>query len=261
MAESPAKSVINGRPIGIAFLFATWFVLVLGCQPEAVVPQSDAPSAGKQSASADSETKPLMVYGKVPPFQLTDQFGEVFHSDTLTGKVYLATFFFTTCPTTCPQQSQELSGLQNIEDLSMLSITVQPNVDTPEVLHRYSQQYNANLSKWHFLTGTRAEIWNLSQKGFFLPVGDAPQPSEMPIFHSSKIILVDRQQQIRGFYESQLRSEMVTLRSRCTTAISGIVRAHGCSATLKRMKTRTYRNCKIKLQGAFLGTGQNAETK
>ena len=195
----------------VPLLFGT--LALLGCSQGASDVRATRAATSKQVASAQETDSELMVYGKVPYFELTDQSGEKFQSDTLTGQVYLTTFFFTTCPTTCPQQSRELSALQDMDGLSMLSITVQPNVDTPETLLRYSVQYKADLTRWHFLTGTRDAIWNLSQTGFMLPVGDAPEPGDMPIFHSSKIILVDREQQIRGFYESQVRSEMVQLRA------------------------------------------------
>ena len=197
----------------IQLLFAT--ILLLGCkQQTATVPQVNAEASENSNATESSlvSADEMMVYGNVPSFQLTDQGGSEFDSKVLDGNVYLVNFFFTTCPSTCPQQSREVASLQDIDGLSMLSITVQPNVDTPEVLSRYAKQYKADPAKWHFLTGDRDSLWNLSKKGFMLPVGDAPEPAEMPIFHSSKIILVDQQQQIRGFYESQTRDEMTRLR-------------------------------------------------
>ena len=177
-------------------------------------------NAAGSTASRPEEAQEMLVYGKLPSFRLIDQEGAEFDSSCLDGQVYVANFFFTTCPTTCPQQSREVSALQRVAGLSMLSITVQPTVDTPSVLKKYAQQYNADPNKWTFLTGEREAIWELSQQGFMLPVGDAPPPAEMPIFHSSKIILVDGQQQIRGFYESQTRSEMVQLKKDAQHLIS-----------------------------------------
>lgn len=212
MVTSTYATLTRFNSLGLLWLLIA-FVAMGGCkQQSATVKNTQTDSAtSSEMANGSSAATDLMVYGNVPSFQLTNQRGKLFDSDALDGHVYLVNFFFTTCPSTCPQQSREVAALQNVDGLAMLSITVQPNVDTPAVLAKYAEQYKANPEKWHFLTGERDAIWNLSKEGFMLPVGDAPEPAEMPIFHSSKIILVDAEQQIRGFYESQARTEMTKL--------------------------------------------------
>ena len=194
--------------------FAVLACSITGCKSKTQPTTSDNSDKAVDAASNDSSTTTdLQVYGKVPPFQLTDQSDQLFDSQKLDGTIWVANFFFSTCPSTCPKQSKEVATLQKIDGVQLLSISVQPNVDTPEVLSQYATDYKADPAKWHFLTGERDKIWELSSKGFMLAVGDAPADAEMPIFHSPKLILVDGNQQIRGFYDSQSSSSVSKLRT------------------------------------------------
>jgi cytochrome oxidase Cu insertion factor (SCO1/SenC/PrrC family) len=161
----------------------------------------------------------LDVLGQVPPFALTDSNGEPFHADRLAGKVAVYNFFFTRCGATCPRQSAELQKLQSQlrqtpawEHVRLVSISVDPEFDTPAVLREYAADYSADAQNWFFLTGDREQIWKLSKKGFMLPAGDRPGEPSMPIFHSSKFVLVDEQRQIRGYYEALEEAEVERLR-------------------------------------------------
>lgn len=199
------RSTLDRRLVRL--LFAC--VLIIGCSTS----NREAAQVAKEDVGQAASPQPLPVYGTVPPFELTNQNGDVFRSESLNGKIYLANFFFTTCPSICPQQTREVAKLQTFEELSIVSVTVQPSIDTPDVLSRYAEQFGADTNRWFFLTGTRQQTWDLSQDGFKLAVGDAPQPTDMPIFHSSKIILVDQFQRIRGWYESQTSEGLSDLRA------------------------------------------------
>jgi cytochrome oxidase Cu insertion factor (SCO1/SenC/PrrC family) len=165
----------------------------------------DGPGRAEQPVA-----KAERVYGRAPAFVLTDQDGKTFQSDRLFGKVWVATFFFTRCLATCPVQTKRLAELQTRlkeeparADVRLLSITVDAEHDTPEVLKRYAEQSGADTSTWSFLTGERRYIWALSQKGFKLPTGEDPANAEMPIAHSARFVLVDRVGRFRGYYDSQ----------------------------------------------------------
>lgn len=159
------------------------------------------------SSALLAQIPPPRVMGTVPQFVLTDEGDVPFISHYLHGKVWIVTFIFTRCRSTCPAQSAEFAKLQETlaehpqwDDIGLLSITVDPETDTPGVLAGYAKQYNADPAHWHFLTGDRAAIWDLCKNGFKLPVFDAKDNPEMIISHSQSFILIDRNMQIRGYY-------------------------------------------------------------
>lgn len=137
-------------------------------------------------------------YGKVPQFSLTDEHGQMFNSDQLKGKVWVADFFFSICPNPCPKMAANMRTLQaefgEREDVHLISITVYPEYDTPDILATYAKKNRAG-ERWHFLTGEAETLLDLSVNGFM--IGD---PDEL-LNHSTKFVLVDRQGNIRGFYD------------------------------------------------------------
>jgi protein SCO1 len=158
------------------------------------------------------------VFHQVPQFTLTDQDGKDFSSEKLKGKVFVADFFFTRCGSICPKMSSQLIRIQDIFtnnlDVQLVSFSVDPTHDTPEELVKYAKEYDAKASQWTFLTGSRKTIYPLAVKGFFLPVADASEydkavktPDETFI-HSEKLILVDKNKHIRGFYDGTDRKDV-----------------------------------------------------
>ncbi|MEM9752074.1 MAG: SCO family protein [Planctomycetota bacterium] len=150
---------------------------------------------------------PLERMGQVPAFALTDRFGESFTNDQLDGRVWVANFMFTSCPSICPVMSRHLGGLQQAlresglrDGVAIVSFSVQPEVDTPEVLREYGNAIQAEPGLWHLLTGEREPIWTLSKDGFKLHVG-AVDNSVEPIAHTGKLVLVDQAGVIRGYYD------------------------------------------------------------
>jgi len=142
-------------------------------------------------------------YGSVPAFQLVNQGGQPFGSAQLVGKVWIADFIFTTCPGPCPMISTRMSELQKpLEntDVHLVSFTVDPEKDTPEVLRGYAEKLHAQPKRWDFLTGPKAAIYDLSRNGFKLAASDSEEDG-IPV-HSTRMILVDRHGEIRGYYEA-----------------------------------------------------------
>jgi protein SCO1/2 len=141
----------------------------------------------------------LPSYAVVPDFTLTDQTGTQFNSpDALRGQVWIADFIFTNCDGPCPRMSSQMhqvqTALSGANGVRLVSFTVDPARDTPEVLAAYSRHFQAETGKWFFLTGPTQTLQHLSRDVFTL--GDVAGNLE----HSTRFVLVDRTARVRGFY-------------------------------------------------------------
>ena len=160
----------------------------------------------------------LAVRQQLPDFSLTDQRGAPFALSDLHGKVWVADFIFTSCGTICPPMTIEMASLQNelaTEDIHFVSFSVDPERDTPEVLFRYADYYGADDNRWAFLTGQKEAIYQLAHEGFNLAAGH--RGSE--ILHSTRFVLVDRNQQVRGYYDSRSKAHLQQLRQDIQTLL------------------------------------------
>lgn len=141
----------------------------------------------------------LPVISQLKDFELIDSTNRSFNSSQLKGKVWVAQFFFTTCGGICPMITKKMGDLYRSYKLDkrveFVSITVNPDNDNPEVLTRYLKQHDADPQQWHFLTGPRTAIQDLSAQNF--KVGSV----EEPVFHSGHFILIDQHGWIRGYYD------------------------------------------------------------
>lgn len=153
--------------------------------------------------------EPPPVLMDLPEFSLMDQDAKAFGPEQMRGKVWVVGFVFTRCQSTCPAISQSMLYFQEkfvasskLEDeVHMLTVTVDPEFDRPEVLARYAQELGADLDHWSFVTGDEASINSFVVGGFKLAVGEAKdvEPGVMDIAHSSKLALVDRHGGVRFF--------------------------------------------------------------
>jgi protein SCO1/2 len=146
----------------------------------------------------------VSAYGTVPEFILLNQDGKNFGSAQLRGKIWIADFIYTTCPGPCPMISSRMSELQKpLEktDVHLVSFSVDPAKDTPQVLRGYAEKLQAEPGRWDFLTGPQSTIYNLSRNGFKLAVSDGSRDNGIPV-HSTRMILVDRHGVIRGYYDA-----------------------------------------------------------
>jgi protein SCO1/2 len=145
----------------------------------------------------------LPIYDTVPYFKLTERSGKQVSLPDLKGEVWVADFIFTNCADTCPIMSMRMKGLQEMaqtQGIRLVSFTVDPSRDTPNVLSSYADQYGADKNRWLFLTGKEDFIHSLAKQGFRLGVDKAGK--ETPILHSDRFVLVDRKGRIRGYFES-----------------------------------------------------------
>lgn len=150
-------------------------------------------------------------YGTVPEFRLTNQNGQPFGSEELKGKVWISAFIFTNCPGPCPIISSRMAEMQKpLEqtDVQLVSFSVDPENDTPEVLREYAVRLRADTKRWTFLTGSTDTIYELTRGGFKLAVQGASEENPQPI-HATRAVLVDRHGNIRGYYD-MLAADAVT---------------------------------------------------
>jgi protein SCO1 len=157
---------------------------------------------------------PMDVYGSVPPFQLTDQSGATFSSQQLAGRVTLLDFIYTHCTDACPLLSATFQEAQRklAEDNSLgsrimlVSLSVDPQHDTPPVMAEYAQQFRADASGWKMLTGDWDAVYDVVT-GFKVatrpprPPADAPAPSGTELTHTTAVVLIDPQLQVRAYLD------------------------------------------------------------
>lgn len=143
------------------------------------------------------------LFQTVPDFSLTDQSNTAFSQKDLKGKVYVVNFFFTDCPGMCKKMISQLvrvqEAYQNNPAVNLVSITVKPEEDSVAVLQQYATKYQADTTKWHFLTGNRADIYTLAHKGFQVPLQKTGGPKDF--IDSNNFMLVDKEQRVRGIYK------------------------------------------------------------
>ncbi len=159
----------------------------------------------EEFASASSIEVNDTVWHTIPPFSLTNQDSLLFTEKDLEGKVFIADFVFTTCPGICPVMTKNMARLQqnlaDQEDIWFITHTVDPERDTPPILKRYARRWEADLSNWTFLTGEREDIYQLSKQGYRLGVAIGEEGSTEEFDHSGRMVLVDRDRIIRGYYD------------------------------------------------------------
>lgn len=144
-------------------------------------------------------------YSVVPEFSLTERSNRPVARKDLEGQIWVADFIFTHCAGMCPAMSTNMQQLQARlpREVKLVSFSVDPRNDTPEVLTEYAKRYNADPQRWLFLTGDPDEVQKLSVGGFKLALDPSFGTTEEPITHSSRLVLVDQQSHIRGYYGTE----------------------------------------------------------
>jgi protein SCO1/2 len=150
----------------------------------------------------------LPIYGNVPSFRFTDENGKSFGTLELQGKVYIANFMFTSCKTACPVLLGKVQTIQHrirgvIDRAAIISFTVDPEVDTSKVLFEKAREMKANPVVWKFLTASTEDTKALLVDGFKVPMGKKEIANNvMDVAHSNKVVLVDQDGKIRGYYST-----------------------------------------------------------
>jgi len=155
---------------------------------------------------------PLPVMGAVPEFTLVDQTASAFGTADLRGRPWIASFVYSTCPGPCPLTVKRLGELKRrLSDdprIMIVSITVDPQGDTPDVLSVYGRTHAIDPQRWRLLTGEYEQVVALIRNGFFLPIAPSDEvdpelvATQGRVTHSTKLVLVDADLRIRGYYDS-----------------------------------------------------------
>lgn len=174
--------------------------------------------ADVKSEMVDVELAGKAIGHRVGKFEFTNQNGEEISLDDVKGKVFVAEYFFTTCPTICPIMNEEMKRVQerfkNNPDVKILSFTVDPENDTVEAMKVYAEEHNAIDGQWHFLTGDKEELYRVARQSFFVlkpaeakNLGDAGSD----FIHTNNFVLVDQNLRLRGYYDGTNSEEVESL--------------------------------------------------
>jgi len=182
----------------IAFVF----FVVLGCQQEKKLPFLGPKEIGKQGDT---------LYHQIPDFKFLNQDSLWISQKEMDGKIYVADFFFTTCPTICPKMKSSLLRIYDkfAEDarVRILSHTIDPEFDNVHVLKEYAKKLNITSPRWNLLTGKKSDIYRLGEKSYMVTTQE--DSNEVGGFvHSGAFILVDKNRHIRGIYDGTKEEEV-----------------------------------------------------
>lgn len=183
-------------------------------------------SSAKLKIFNPSEVSPLLVdsslrevnrFHRISDFELINQEGKKVTQKDYEGKIYVADFFFTTCPSICPKMSGQLHRVYmryaNNDEVMLLSHTVMPETDSVPVLHEYAKKYKADPKKWIFATGDKKQIYALARRSYFavketIPEEIANEGDEHDFIHTENFILIDKNKRIRGYYDGTSEKEV-----------------------------------------------------
>ena len=152
---------------------------------------------------------------KIPDFSFMNQNGKTITNKNYEDKIYIADFFFTTCPGICPKLEKNMSLLQDAymsdDEIMLLSHTVMPWVDTIEKLKAYEQTNNINSEKWNLVTGERNAIYEIARNGYFADEDFKKTQDESDFVHTENFILIDKEGYIRGVYNGTIEIDVKRL--------------------------------------------------
>lgn len=195
-------------------VWKVWAIVILACVLYAIV-QVARESFNENAIVGEIKESSLPVLGDVGEFSFTEKNGSVMTRDSFRGKVWVFDLFFTSCEGPCPLMSHHMSALQRVflrnDKVQFVSLTIDPETDTPEVLKKYAKSYKAKDGKWFFLRGNQDSVVSFAKNALKLPA------DKMGLMHSPRFVLVDTKGQIRGYFDSQDKNEMEKLKARIKT--------------------------------------------
>lgn len=165
-----------------------------------------------------NDLKHVSMGHRIGDFSFQNQYNETVSLADVKGKVFVVEYFFTTCGTICPRMTQQMMRVQEkfkgVEDVKILSFTVNPEIDTVEVMKEYADGHGAVKDQWHFLTGEKEKLYDLARRSFFVlkpaeaqNLGDAGSD----FIHTNNFVLVDQELRIRNYYDGTSMTEVSEL--------------------------------------------------
>lgn len=219
MSEQTENSNSRGSLfiVGFALWGAVFVALFFMWKQRNSEPPMTSESVPEQTeVSEPVEIKVTWPEEGVRDFSLTDSREEALSKNDLLGKPWIASFIFTRCAGPCPQVAAAFKKLQKRypgPNVNLVTFTVDPDHDTPEVLTKFASFWEADLDRWFFLTGDKDTIYNMVQKDFLMPVAPSPDPTPgWEIIHTTNICLVDATGKVVGKYNSLKEDEIALLR-------------------------------------------------
>ena len=204
-------SFSNYKWIGLSIII--WGVISVSLFYSILKPVERLPiyqPASVNSELVDSTIVHKINYHKISDFSLTNQNGEIVTQSKYDNKIYVADFFFTTCQSICPIMTKNMKDIQDklIKDseILLLSHTVFPEIDSVEVLKKYAVKNEVIDSKWDLVTGDKKEIYDLARKSYLAAKDN--NFGEYEMIHTENFVLIDKNRQIRGFYDGTNKEEI-----------------------------------------------------
>lgn len=162
----------------------------------------------------DSTLHYTKKYHRIGDFALINQNGDTITQDNYAGKIYVADFFFTTCPSICPIMTKNMATIQDVietdDEVMLLSHSVTPQIDSVPRLKKYAEDKGVIDAKWNLLTGDKKQIYELARKSY-LAVKNDGDGGPYDMIHTENFILVDKEKRIRGFYDGTKAEEVEKL--------------------------------------------------
>ena len=159
----------------------------------------------------EEDIRYVKKYHSISNFSLTNKNGELINPEFYQNKIYIADFFFTTCPDICPKMTENMGYLQNElknqTDVLLVSFSVTPNIDSVSVLRAYADLKGVDDSKWNLFTGSKKDIYELARKSFLVAKNDG-DGGKYDMIHTENFVLIDKENRIRGFYDGTNEVEM-----------------------------------------------------
>ena len=172
----------------------------------------------------DTESPKYKQIHTIKSFTFQDQTGGIYNSDSLKGKVYVANFFFTICPSICPKMTNNLSVLQkkfsNQSNFKMISFSVTPWIDSVSTLKEYGKTHQINPAQWHLLTGQKEAIYTLGRQSFFAEKSLGLKKDTNDFLHTEAMLLIDKNARIRGIYNATNPDEIERITENINTLLN-----------------------------------------
>ena len=158
----------------------------------------------------EEEIQHVKKYHKISDFSLTNQNGKVITQKDYENQIYIADFFFTTCPSICPIMTENMFKIQEKtenKNVLLISYSVTPEIDSVSQLKKYAIKNGVNDNKWNLLTGDKKEIYDLARKSYLVAKIDG-DGGEFDMIHTENFVLVDKEKRIRGYYDGTNSEEI-----------------------------------------------------
>lgn len=190
-------------------------LLAIGC--DQVKSSYELPILGRKEyvdREVNGETVTDTLYHTIAPFEFVDQDSSIITNATFNNQVYVADFFFTSCPTICPVMKQQMLRVyeeyKNDPEVGIISHSIDPTHDTVAVLHDFAEKLGVESSKWHFVTGDKEKIYEIGETSYMV-VANEDEEAAGGYIHSGAFLLVDKKGRIRGVYDGTVPEQVDVL--------------------------------------------------